>query len=232
MMVESGQVFRGGLQLRAQQIQAVVPGNNGPVEVVAGGGPLPEALSPEPGRPGQGQQAHQRAPEPGRHRTPQGFQAAGVMVAAVACQDFIPAVAGQGHGHLAAGQAGHDPGGDGRGVGKRLVELPHHLRKESQDIGAHHLLSMFRAKTEGHLPGPGEFAGLSFRKTDGEGAKRSGAQAVHLPHHHGGIQPPEEKAPRGTSLTRRRRTASVSSASNSSCQVLSDSSGSTAAGCQ
>src|SRR5205807_5729704 len=89
------------------------------------------------------------------------------VVTAVACKQLIGAVATQGHGDLLAGNAGNIVGGNGGGVGKRLIVVPGQLVHNFEGLRADGALMMLRLKLGGDPTGEWGFVELLLFKADG-----------------------------------------------------------------
>src|SRR5581483_1750653 len=75
-------------------------------------------------------------------------------VSVVATEQFVAAIAREGHRHLFAGQPGYQVGGNERGVGKRLVEVVMQLRQDIQSFGrGNNALMVIGAQMAGYLLG-------------------------------------------------------------------------------
>ncbi len=155
----------------------------GPVH--QGGGQEPERRPGQPAdRVGQGGTASPDPVEPG--------------VAVVAREQLVPAVAGQGHGDLGAGQPADQVHGDLRDVTERLVP---DVRELGDDVAG-----VAVADLEGGVIGPevgGDGGGLgrlvegSVLEPHREGPHRSGAVPLHQRHHHAGVDASGEEGTDG-----------------------------------
>ncbi len=182
------------------------------VEVVGAGG-LHRQVAEQPAqpqRPGEPGRARP-APAEGREETlaqrrrdegaePLLHQVHAVLLA-VAGEQLVAAVAREGDRHPPAGLARHVPGGHGRGVGERLVEVPGDPRQHVREVGPHLHLHVVGAEGPRHGRGVLALVGLAVGEAHRVGAHGTRAGLAHQRDDRPGVDPAgEEGAQRDVAL--------------------------------
>ena len=149
--------------------------------------PPQRALRPQQAR-GQPGDPAQRARDAVERRV-----AAGPGVGGVAGEGLVAAVARQRHLDLAARHLGQVVHRDHRGVGERLVHLPHQPRQQLERARPHHELAVIGAEVRRDAARLLELAELLLLETDAEGLDRLRHRLGHQRHHHAGIDPARQE---------------------------------------
>ena len=101
------------------------------------------------------------------------------LVAAVAAEAFVAAIAGKGHGNVLAGQLADAVGGDGRAVGVGFVVEPGQGVDEVEVVAFDHVEVVVGLVAVGHHFGEFGFVEGRVGKADGTGVDRSIRQPGH-----------------------------------------------------
>ena len=115
------------------------------------------------------------------------------LVGGVAAMALVPPVARERDRHVAARHLGQIGGGDHRGIGERLVEVPHQARQQLEGARAHDQLVVVGAQMLRDAARVGELAEILLLEPGAERLDRLAHRVAHERHHHARVDPARQE---------------------------------------